>query len=242
MINVFKKHAPEYQRLVRRFALETWKGKGDKRDFFRKAELFKRKYENDLRAHYAEEGVKIYPRTIVEKANAWYHRQEATIETIETLALAKKENVTAELFEKLKGEKSAEAQKLINKIYLHPKDIAAGAEVWKVYSFKDNLEDRAEQIGEQEAFDLGSDINHAVVQHIGDTYRWNTQHDLLVRWTHEQLDKKTFSYDDPPTTIDQYGRRHTGHCGTDWGCRCFETPSKEKPLLHFIVRQAKKAA
>lgn len=221
MINVFKKHAPAYKRLVRKFALDVWKdkvNKSTKEDFFGKVERFKRNYERDLIDHYHQAGIKIYPGTIRAKANQWYEDQYNLIESLETIATAKKSELTTELFDKLRTEKSADAQKMLNKIYLTKADLSRGAEVYKVFSFTDNLEAKAMQLGEQQAYDLGADINHDVMTEIGDRYMWMTQDDKRVRKTHQKLNKKTFLYEDPPTTKDQYGHSHTGHPGTDWGC------------------------
>jgi hypothetical protein len=239
VINVFKKHAPAYKRLVRKYALDVWKDratKAVKEDFFHKAERYKRHYERDLIDHYHKAGIKIYPGTIRAKANQWYEDQGALIESIEVIADAKKSELTTELFDKLRTEKSADVQKKLNKVYLTQADLARGAEVYKVFSFSENLEARAMQLGEQEAYDLGAEINHDVMTALGDRYQWNTQEDSRVRRTHRKLDKKTFLYSDPPTTIDQYGNKHTGHAGTDYGCRCWESPSTRKPFRNFVVQ------
>lgn len=240
MINVFKKHAPAYKRLVRKYALDIWKDRATKTvkdEFFQKVERYKRSYERDLIEHYHKAGIKIYPGTIRAKANQWYEDQGALVESIEVIAKAKKDELTTELFDKLRTEKSADVQKTLSKVYLTQADLSRGAEVYKVFSFSENLEARAMQLGEQQAFDLGAEINHDVMTEIGDRYQWNTQEDSRVRKTHRKLDKKTFLYSNPPTTIDKYGNKHTGHCSTAFGCRCWESPSNKKPLLNYVVRE-----
>lgn len=239
MINVFKKHASAYKRLVRKYALDVWKDRADnkvKEDFFYKAERYKKKYELDLIKHYHDAGIKIYPGTIRAKANQWLEDQTALVESIEVIAKAKKNELTAELFDKLRSEKAPDVQKMLNKVYLTQADLSRGAEVYKVFSFSDNLEAKAMQLGEQQAFDLGAEINHDVMTDIGDRYEWRTQEDSKVRKTHRKLNGKTFLYSDPPTEIDEYGHKHTGHPGTQWGCRCYELPSTKRPFKNYIAR------
>lgn len=237
MINVFKKHAPAYKRIVRKYALDVWRNRGNRKVFLEKAERYKRKYERDLVEYYHKQEIKIHPETIKAKAHQWLVDQRSLTESVEVVAQAKKDNLTAELFDKLRKQKSSDVQKMLDKIYLKQKDVGRGAEVYKVFSFSENLEARAEQIGEQAAFDLGADINHAVIEDIGDRYQWNTQEDSRVRKTHKMLNKKTFLYSDPPTTVDKYGNTHTGHPGTDYGCRCFEEPSTSKPRLSYTAKE-----
>jgi hypothetical protein len=239
MNNVFEKMAPSYKRLVRRYALDIWRdrlSKKDEEEFLGKANNFKKRYERELVKYYRDKEIRIFPGTIREKANAWLVDQVNLLDSIKVIASAKKEKLTSELFEDLKKDQSGDVQKMLNKIYLTKSEIGRGEEVYKVFSFSDNLSARAEQLGEESAFDLGSDINHSVIMAVGDTYDWNTQEDRQVRLTHRKLNKKTFSYSDPPTTIDKYGNRHTGHCGTDYGCRCYETPGTKKPLKKYVVK------
>ena len=239
MINVFEKLAPSYQRTVRRFALDIWRNrltKQSEKDFIKKAESFKMLYERELTRHYRDDGVKIFRGTITAKADQWLDDQRSLLDSIKVIATAKKDKLTVELFDKLRTDQSGEVQKMLNKVYLTKAEISQGAEIYKVFSFSDNLAKKAEQLGEQAAFDLGKDINHAVISQNGDAYDWNTQEDKEVRKTHGKLNKKTFLYSNPPTTIDKYGKRHTGHCGSDWGCRCFETTATGKPRLNYVVR------
>lgn len=51
-------------------------------------------------------------------------------------------------------------------------------------------------------------------------YRWQTCGDERVRESHRALDRKVFSWDDPPET--DGGRRC--HPGEDYGCRCYPEP------------------
>lgn len=238
MIDVFKKNAPAYKRLVRRLGLDIWKGRATKEvkdEFFEKAERYKDKYERDLIKYYRDEEIRIYPGTIREKGNQWLFQQQALVESLEAIAEGKKDKLSEELFEKLKSEKSADAQKLLNRIYLSKADREAGAEVFKVFSFSENFEDKSEQIGEQAAFDLGSDINNEIMKENGDAYEWVSQHDNRVRTTHRMLNKKTFLWSNPPKTIDEYGNSHTGPPGTDFGCRCSSLTSNKKPLKNYTA-------
>lgn len=224
MISIFKKHAPAYKRLVRRYALDVWRDKADREKFLQAAERYKRKYEKDLTDYYHRKRIKIYRGTIRAKADQWLKDQGTLASTIETIASAKKQKLTAEMFEKFRQSQSTDVQKILNKMYLTKADEKRGAQVYQVFSFADNFEAKAEQLGEQSAFELGRDINTAVVSDVGDKYEWQTQEDSRVRETHQKLNKKTFLYSDPPTTVDKYGNTHTGHPGTDWGCVTGSTP------------------
>lgn len=52
-------------------------------------------------------------------------------------------------------------------------------------------------------------------------YVWRTAGDNRVRETHKALDRKTFSWDNPPV-VDKKGRRC--HPGEDYHCRCIAVP------------------
>lgn len=237
MIDVFKKFAPRYKRLVRRLALDVWKDRLTKKSeskFFDDAERFQRSYERALTQHYRDKDIRIFPGTIREKGEQWLESQRALVDSIKVIATAKKDKLTGELFEKLRKDQSGDVQKMLNRIYLEPGD---KAEVYRVFSFAESLEAKAEQIGDQAAFDLGQEINRAVIQGIGDRYKWQTQEDSRVRKTHRMLNKKTFLYSDPPTTVDKGGRRHTGNPGSEWGCRCYEESSNGKPLRGYVVKE-----
>lgn len=230
MINVFEKFAPRYKRLVRRYALDVWKDRASKahfNKFMQDAELFRRKYLRELEKHYRDEDIKIFPGTIQAKADQWLTDQGALAQSIRVIAQAKKSKLVTEEFDTLRKEQSADVQKALDRIYLTKKDIEAGGEVYRVFSFAENLEAKAMQIGEESAFDLGREVNNAVFARNEEAFQWNTQNDKDVRWTHKRCHKKNFLFTDPPTTIDKYGKKHVGLCGTDWGCRCFA--SKKGP-------------
>jgi len=240
MINVFEKHEKPYQRIVRRLAIDIWNNRADNETFdlfYSRAWKFRKYYERDLVKYYREKNIHIYYGTIKAKADQWYMDQSALIETLLSVTDIKKNNIKNELVEDYIKDKSPKTQKLLNDLYLSEAEKAEGGRVLRVYSFKDNLEKKAEQLGSQSAFDLGSEINDAVLGEQYDAYDWNTQEDKRVRKTHRKLNKKTFLYSDPPTTIDKYGRTHTGNCGTDWGCRCFATPPTGKPKRNYVVRE-----
>ncbi len=240
MINVFEKLAPSYKRLVRKYALDIWKDrltKQKEKEFLKSAENFKKRYQRELIKHYQNEDIKIHYGTITAKANQWLVDQRSLLDSIKVIAKGKKEKLTTELFEKLRTDQTGDVQKQINKLYLTEKDIKSGEEVYRVFSFADNLAKKAEQLGEENAFELGKDINHAVISGLNDRYEWQTQQDKHVRKTHKKLNKKTFLYSNPPKTIDKYGNIHVGAPGTDWGCRCYEVPSNSKPLLNYVARE-----
>lgn len=244
MTDVFKRLAPRWRAVVRKYALDIWKKRDEEKadDYFvTQAELFARRYKYDLRRYYENKDIKIYKGTIDGKAQEWLHRQAATRESLKTIAQGKQDKLVAEEFAKLTKSKSADAQKMLNRMFA----AREGESVYKVFSFADNFEARAEQIGEETAFELGRDINEAVMSNNSDIYEWHNQGDARVRSTHkdapEGLGGLVFLFSDPPTTIDVYGHTHTGNPGTAWGCRCFadEAPKGVKPKRGFIVREKK---
>ena len=221
MTDVFKRLAPKWRSVVRKYALDIWRKKDEEKAdayYETQAELFARRYKYDLRKYYEKKEIKIYRGTIDGKAQEWLHRQAATRESIKTLAEGKQEKLVADEFAKLAKSKSADTQKMLNRMFA----AREGESVYRVFSFADNFEARAEQIGEETAFELGRDINEAVMSNDSNLYLWRNQDDARVRETHKNapvgLGGLVFLFDDPPTTVDAYGHTHTGNPGTDWGC------------------------
>lgn len=236
MTDVFKKFAPRWKNAVRRFAAGVWK-RQDKRElnraYWREADLFAREYRHALEQYFERKKIKIYRGTIDGKVVDWLRRQQNTQQTIETIAQAKKEKLVAEEFEKLATSKGADVQKALKRIY----GVREGTTLAKGFTFGHNFEAKAEQIGDDEAFAFGIDINDAVLRQNGDRYYWQTQRDSRVRNTHQQLGGLCFLFDDPPTEVSKSGTKHTGNPGTAWGCRCFADPApeREKPKRRFTV-------
>lgn len=56
-------------------------------------------------------------------------------------------------------------------------------------------------------------------------YQWSTSHDARVRHDHKDLDKRIFSYDDPPIVDRSTGRK--ANPGEDFNCRCVDMPVLE---------------
>lgn len=244
MITVFEKFAPKYKKVVRRFALTVWKwgsqsveSRAAEQELYQKADTFRLRYERALKEYYREQDIRIWPGTIKAKGQEWLREQKALASTIRVVADAKKNKLAVEEFEKLRQESPGDVQRLLNRVYLTPEAQKAGENVFGVFNFKDEMAKRAEQIGEEAAFDLGTKINDAVIDDLGDTYEWETQEDSRVRKTHRKLNKKTFSKYHPPTTIDEYGNKHTGPPGSDYGCRCVRKKPRPgaKPLIDFVV-------
>lgn len=242
MISVFEKFAPKYKKVVRKFALTCWKWGSQSAEtrkaeleLYSKADTFRMRYERALKEYYREKDVRIWPGTIRAKGQEWLREQKALATTVRVVADAKKNKLAAEEFEKLRKESPGDVQRLLNKIYLSPDEQKRGDKVFGVFSFQDEMAKRAEQIGEESAFDLGAKINDAVVDDLGDNYTWQSQEDSRVRKTHRILNGKTFSRFHPPTTIDEYGNKHTGHPGSDYGCRCYREHARGKPLIDFVA-------
>ena len=229
MIDIFKRLAPSYANIVRKLAIDVWYERADFDTFLASAERFKRRYERDLMEHYQRLRYPYRPHEIREQGEAWLADQVTIYGDVKEISDEKKKDLQIKLDE-TKDKKREEVSTLIKKAREHEGRIA------RVLSFADNLERRSEQIGEDQAFELATKINHQVVEKISGVYVWKTQEDNRVRKTHRKLANKIFAYDDPPTTIDEYGHEHTGNPGTDWGCRCWEEAAKGKPLRGYVVR------
>jgi hypothetical protein len=235
MIDIFEKYAPRWRSAVTQYARAIWTGKDDEESelvYDSRAVLFIREYRRALEKHYRDKGMNVYRGTIDGWVKEWLRKQEAMKDTLRVIAGEKKDKLYADEMERLKKEKDPQA--MIDRLF----DAKENEKVYKVFSFKDNFEAAAGQYGDDNAYDLGTGINERIIKHYTDRYFWRTQKDRVVRNTHEQLEGKCFLFTDPPTTIDKYGRRHTGNPGTDYGCRCFAEPApeREKVLRHYIVR------
>lgn len=236
MIDIFEKYAPRWRRIVRDYALDVWLGKADddtRLDYDLAASRFARSYRHALETYYKDKGMNVYRGTLDGKMHEWLKGQQALRESLEiTIKERQDELVTSEI-EKLRFNKDADAQKMLNKLY----DAKKGENVYKVFSFAEHFNDRAEQIGDDNAFELGREINETVIKLYSEIYIWETQRDKRVRGTHKKLRGKCFRFDDPPTTVTKSGKRHTGNPGTDWGCRCYAViPEKtRKPLRGYVV-------
>lgn len=225
--------APSYGQIIRKFALDVWYGRKNKTQFIDSVFRFRKRYEDELVKHYRKLKYPFRPGQIRDQADEWLKDQIALTDKIQEIAAEKKDNL-AEEFEKLRSEKRIEVAGLLTdarRLVLKPE-----GRVSPVISFSRNLEDKAIQMGEDAAFDLGTEINHAIVHGMGDVYRWTSQEDDRVRKTHRILNGKLFTYKSPPTTIDEYKHTHTGNPGSDWGCRCWETPAQGKPLLNYTAK------
>jgi gas vesicle protein len=229
VIDIFKRLAPSYANIVRKLAIDVWYERADFDKFLESAERFKMRYERELAEHYRRLRYPFRPSQIRDLADQWLADQITIFGKVQEVSDEKKKNLQIKL-DDTKDKKREEVSQLIEKAKRHEGRIA------RVVSFSENLEKRSEQIGEDQAFELATKINHHVVEQISGVYQWKTQEDSRVRKTHRKLANKIFAYDDPPTTIDEYGHTHTGHPGTDWGCRCWEEAAKGKPLRGYTVR------
>lgn len=229
MISIFKRLAPSYSNIVRNLAIDVWYQRSDLDSFLEKAERFKRRYERELVEYYRKKKYPFRLSEIRDLADEWLADQITLYGNVQEIA-DKKKNDLQEKLNKVQDRKREEVEELIQKAKRHEGKVA------RVVSFSDNLEKKSEQLGEEQAFDLATKINHAVIEDISGVYIWKSQDDSRVRATHRKLAGKIFAYDDPPTTIDKYGHTHTGHPGTDWGCRCWEEPAKGKPLRNYTAK------
>lgn len=230
MIDIFERYAPSYARVLRRYALDVWFERADASELLRSAEHFKKRYEKELIERFKRRRLSFSPKRIQELGDLWVTEQLTTSKRIFEIAEEKKKKIR----EKIEIVDSIE--KGFADFAAMPKTEKGLARVLPDTTFSANLARRALQIGEDEAFILGRDLNHFVVSSNSDVYRWMSQRDNRVRSTHRILDNRLFSYTSPPTTIDEYGHKHTGNPGTDWGCRCWEEEAKGVPLIGFIAR------
>ena len=229
MFNIFEHFTPAYGRLVRKYALDVWYGRADEKQFLKKAFFFKKRYVQELTAHYRRKRFPVRPAIIQELADEWLKDQIVLTEKINFISDKKKGGLKSEYLN-LSEYKRQEVSKLLSGA------IRPEGKIAPVVAFSSNLEAISDRLADQSVWDLSTMINHNVVSDIGKVYKWRTQEDANVRKTHNLLRNKLFSYENPPTTIDQYGNKHTGNPGTDWGCRCWEDPAKGKPIINYIAR------
>lgn len=235
MINIFEKYAPRWRNAVTRFARSIWYNTDDDKAeiiYDAQALRFSREYRYELEKYYRNRGMNIYRGTIDGWVKEWLNRQEAMKQNLRVIAADKQNKLVADELERLKTTKDPQA--MIDRLF----EAKENETVYKVFSFKDNFKDLAGQQGDESAYELGTGINERIIKQYSDRYFWRTQKDRRVRNTHEQLLGKCFLFADPPTTIDKYGRRHTGNPGSDFGCRCWAEPApeREKVLRGYVVR------
>lgn len=238
MTDVFEQLAPQWKNAVKVYALSVWTGKNldDARLLYdAKAAKFAKRYRRTLEAYYAEKGMRVYRGTLDGKVKEWLSKQTALRDTLPQAIQDRQQGLVEKEIERLRVSESPDAQKMLNKLY----DARKGENVYKVFSFAEGYEAKAEQIGEENAFNLGTDINETIIKQLSDIYIWRTQRDRAVRYTHRKLADKCFLFDDPPTEVSKSGKVHTGNPGSAWGCRCFaEIPTKKiKPLRKFVVHE-----
>lgn len=243
MIDIFKLYAPYWQRIVAEYANAIWQNKVTQQleqKYNKGAKSFAKEYRYALERHYAAKNMHVFKGTLDGWIAEWEQRQQALKETLKVISDYKQEKLIDDAIEKLRLDKGKDVQKIVDRLY----DAKENETVYKVFSFKDNFKDLARQKASDNAYDLGTGINERIIQGYSDRYYWMTQEDIRVRETHEKLHKKCFLFSDPPTTVDAYGRRHTGNAGSDFGCRCWSEPApqSEKPLRNYIVRARKRRA
>jgi len=236
MIDIFENIAPRWKNAVKAYAFSLW----NKRDitkaqkaFNSKALLFSRSYRLALEKYYREKNIKVFSGTLDGKVNEWLQQQYALRDTIPQAIESRQNDLLQKEIERLKNNESYTAQEALNKIY----EAKENETVYKVFSFKDNFQKKSEQIGDENAYDLGMKINEGIITQFSDRYYWRKQKDRRVRNTHRQLADKCFLFADPPTEVSKSGKKHTGNPGTAWGCRCWAEMAgkRAKPLRGYIV-------
>ena len=217
MIDIFEQYAPRWKTAVREYARAVWNDEDTidaRAEYDSRARLFAKRYRHALEQHYASKGMRVYRGTLDGKVKEWLSVQYALRDSIPEMVKDRQNEIVQREIARLQKEKSYTAQEALNKIY----EAREGENVYKVFSFADNYKDKAEQIGDDNAFALGTSINEGIIKEFSDRYIWTTQRDKRVRQTHRKLSGKCFLFDDPPTTVTKSGREHKGNPGTDWGC------------------------
>jgi len=237
MNDIFENIAPFWKNATRDYASALW----NKRDitqaqkaFDKKALLFSRSYRLALEKYYAGKGMNVFKGTLTGKVNEWLVQQSALRDTLPIAIAQRQDQIVQKEIERYKNDESYTAQQMLNKIY----SAKENENVYKVFSFKDHFKSRSEQIGDDNAYDLGTKINEGIITQFSDRYYWRTQRDRRVRSTHRQLANKCFLFSDPPTEVLKSGKRYTGNPGAiSYGCRCFSeiAGKRAKPLRKYIV-------
>lgn len=243
MIDIFENIAPRWKNATREYALALWNKKDiteAKKAFNKKALLFSRSYRLELERYYAGKGMKIFRGTLDGKVNEWLVQQYALRDTLPIAIAQRQDQLVQKEIERYRNDESYQAQQMLNKIY----DAKENENVYKVFSFKDHFKSKSEQIGDDNAYDLGTKINEGIITQFSDRYYWRTQKDKRVRSTHRKLANKCFLFADPPTEVLLSGKRHTGNPGTAYGCRCWAeiAPARAKVLRHHVVYEEKRKA
>ncbi len=238
MINIFEKFAPRWRCAVRDYARAVWNDENTddaRAEFNSRARLFAKRYRHALEDHYAAKGMHVYRGTLDGKVKEWLNIQYALRDTMKETVKDRQNVIVQREIERLQKQESYTAQEALNKIYA----ARQGENVYKVFSFGECYQDRAEQIGDNNAYVLGTELNEGIIKEFSDRYIWATQRDKRVRKTHRKLQGKCFLFDDPPTEILKSGKTHIGNPGTAWGCRCWaEMPTTSvKPLRGYKVKE-----
>ncbi|MDD5363608.1 MAG: hypothetical protein PHN88_15910 [Ignavibacteria bacterium] len=242
MIDIFENISPRWKNAVKTYASDVW----NKRDIDKarklyndKALLFSRSYRLALEKHYREKGMNVYRGTLDGKMQEWLQRQYALRDTLPGIIEQRQTEIVQKEIERFKNDESYTAQQMLNKIY----EAKENENVYKVFSFKDHFKNKSEQIGDENAYDLGTKINEGIITQFSDRYYWRTQKDTRVRSTHQQLADKCFLFNDPPTEKLLNGKSYTGNPGAiSWGCRCWAeiAPARAKVRRHYVVYEKKK--
>jgi len=238
MIDIFEKYAPQWRRAVKEYAHAVWNEEDsiDAREAYdARARLFSKRYRHALEQYYSARGMRVYRGTLDGKVHEWMKVQGALRDSMKEMVYNRQSELVQKEITRLIKDDSYTAQEALDEVY----EARDGEHVYKVFSFNDHYKDKAEQIGDENAYALGTAVNEGIIKEFSDRYIWTTQRDKRVRDTHRQLRGKCFLFDDPPTEILKSGKEHKGNPGSQWGCRCYcVIPTKPiKPLRGYIVHE-----
>jgi hypothetical protein len=238
LIDIFEKYAPQWRRAVKEYARAVWNDEDSiiaREEYDERARAFSKRYRHALEQHYAALGMRVYRGTLDGKVHEWLQAQGALRASMQEMVSNRQDEIVQREIARLQKEESYTAQEALNKVY----EARDGESVYKVFSFNDHYKDKAEQIGDENAYALGTVVNEGIIKEFSDRYIWTTQRDRRVRETHRKLANKCFLFDDPPTEVSKSGKEHKGNPGTAWGCRCYAAiPTKPiKPIRGYVVHE-----
>jgi hypothetical protein len=240
---IFEKYSKQWRRAVRDYARAVWEDEDSiiaREEYDERARLFAKRYRHALERYYAARGMRVYRGTLDGKVKEWLSVQGALRDSMKEMVTNRQSELVQKEIARLRKDNDYTAQEALNKIYGAQK----GENVYKVFPFNAHYKDKAEQVGDENAYNLGTEINEGIIKEFSDRYIWTTQKDRKVRKTHRKLSGKCFLFNDPPTEVSKSGKTHKGNPGTAWGCRCFAAiPTKAvKPLRGYVVYEGGKAA
>ena len=231
MINIFKKFTPSFQNIVRKFATDCWYGRESEKDFFKRVENFRKRFEKELITFYRSKGLRVDYKEIENLSLQWQAEQLTLAHSIKKDMRKKESKVLEEKKEEIKQEQK-ELYEEAAKTGKKKKDFVSVVTPLTTGRLDSDLLKKSNQIGEESAFDFMSKINNKIIldNSASGVFDWETQNDNHVRKTHRKLNKKTFAWNNLPKIDGEEVEP-----GSQWGCRCYAKMSNKKPLKNYSI-------